>query len=111
MKRKIGKSTFFEATTYGDQAWEMEVINLPLIELPKDEIAASRGLNFSIHTRSLQINLFGHSFCINLHFQGFSVKAQHTENFGANTDVVSRKHEKLRTNHLKHEEKYVNIKN
>lgn len=105
MKRKIGKSTFFEATTYGDQAWEMEVINLPLIELPKDEIAASRGLNFSIHTRSLQINLFRHSFCTNLHFQGFSVKAQHIENFGANTDVVSRKHEKLCTNHLKYEEK------
>lgn len=111
MKRKIGKSTFFEATTYGDQAWEMEVINLPLIELPKDEIAAPRGLNFSVHTRSLQINLFGHSFYINLHFQGFSVKAQYIENFGANTNVGSRKHKKLCTNHLKYEEKYVKIMN
>lgn len=89
----------------------MEVINLPLIELPKDEIAASRGLNFSIHTRSLQINLSGHSFCVNLHFQGFSIKAKHTENFGAHTDVFSRKHEKVCTNPLKYEEKYVKVKN
>lgn len=43
MKRKTEKSTFFEGTTYGGQAWEMEVINLSLIELPKDEIAAPRG--------------------------------------------------------------------
>lgn len=49
MKRKTGKSTFFEATTYGDQAGEMEVINLSLIELPKDEIAASGGLSFKPH--------------------------------------------------------------